>query len=318
VQPIEDVSRRDAPALPVAGIPSRGDNVALGVVVILVTNLALSLGDAAVKQISASFVLWQIFVIRSAIAIPVLILILRWRFPALSLVPRRIGWTAVRSLLLTMMWVAYYAALPHIPFGIAAATYYTLPIFITLFAALFLGDRIRLLGWAAVFLGFAGVLLILKPQAAGFSAYALLPLASALFYALAMILTRSKCRDEHPLILSFGLNVSFIAVGLLATAVNSLAPHPAAESTFLAGAWSQLGATAWLAMVLLATAVIVGSVGAAIAYQVGPPAIIAAFDFAYVGLAALWGIVFFGEVLDSVTIAGMALIVVAGILAIRR
>jgi hypothetical protein len=42
------------------------------------------------------------------------------------------------------------------------------------------------------------------------------------------------------------------------------------------------------------------------------------FDFAYVGFAALWGILFFDEVPDAVTLGGMALIVVAGLLAVRR
>ncbi len=312
LQPIEHPANRQAPS----GLGA--DNVTLAVIVILVTNLALSLGDAAIKQISASFVLWQIFVLRSVIAIPLLIVILRLRFRAVPLVPRHIGWTALRSLLLTMMWVTYYAALVHLALGVAAAAYYTLPIFITLFAALFLGDRIRPLGWAAIFLGFLGVLLILKPQAEGFNAYALLPIASAVCYALAMILTRSKCRDEHPLMLSLGLNVSFVIVGLLATAPLALAPAIALEPSFLVGAWSPMGATEWLAMALLAAATIIGSVGNAIAYQVGPPGTVAAFDFAYVGFAALWGILFFGEVLDAVTVGGIMLIVVAGILAVRR
>ncbi len=313
LQQPKDAPSRQAPSS--LGATGR-DNVMLAVAVILVTNFALSLGDAAVKQISASFVLWQIFVLRSVITVPILIAILRIRFRAVPLAPRHIGWTALRSLLLTLMWVTYYAALVHLALGIAAATYYTLPIFITLFAALFLGDKIRPLGWAAIFLGFAGVLLILKPQAEGFNAYALLPLASAVCYALAMILTRSKCRDEHPLVLSLSLNVSFIVVGLLATMLLALAP--ATAPSFLAGAWSPMGTMEWLAMAMLGVAIIIGSVGSAIAYQVGPPGTVAAFDFAYVGFAALWGILFFGEVLDGVTIGGMALIVVAGILAVRR
>jgi drug/metabolite transporter (DMT)-like permease len=68
----------------------------------------------------------------------------------------------------------------------------------------------------------------------------------------------------------------------------------------------------------LAAVSLIASVGVAIAYQVGPPAIIAAFDFAYVGFAALWGIVIFAEVPGITTIAGMLLIVAAGILAVRR
>jgi drug/metabolite transporter (DMT)-like permease len=296
---------------------SGSDNVRFAVAVILVTNLALSLGDAAIKQFSADFVLWQIFVLRSVVAIPVLIAILRLRYPGVVLTPRYPGWVALRSLMLILMWITYYAALPHLALGVAAAVYYTLPIFIALFAAYFIGDKIARLGWIAILLGFVGVLLILKPDAEGFNLYALLPLASAIFYASAMILTRTKCRDEHPLILSLGLNVSFIIVGLLATLVLA-ASGEVRGAAFLTGPWSAMGTTAWLSMAMLAAATLIGSIGAAVAYQSGPPATVAAFDFAYVGFATLWGVLFFAEVLDPITIVGMLLIVASGILAVRR
>jgi len=321
LQPVENASGHQAQARLRVPNSSSGDNVRLGVAVILGTDLALSLGDAAIKSISADFVLWQIFVMRSIFAIPALIAVILWRSGIRSLAPRRLGWVALRSLMLTFMWVAYYAALPHLALGIAAAAYFTLPIFITLFAALFIGDRIGPKGWGAVFLGFAGVLLILKPEASGFNEYALLPLAAAILYALAMILTRTKCREENPLVLSLSLNVSFVVIGLLATLLIAIAPGSASEAqgaSFLLGEWSSMGGTEWLSMALLAVAVIMGSVGAAIAYQVGPPATIATFDFAYLGFSALWGVLFFAEVLDVVTVAGMLLIIAAGVLAVRR
>ncbi|HEY7689619.1 MAG TPA: DMT family transporter [Dongiaceae bacterium] len=300
----------------------RADNLRLGVAVILVTDLALSLGDAAIKAFSTDFVLWQIFVLRSVIALPVLFFIIRLYAEGTPLMPRRAGWVALRSLMLTGMWIAYWAALPNLALGIAAAVYYTLPIFIVLFAALFIGDRIGTLGWIAAFVGFAGVLLILRPDAGGFNAYALLPLASAILYALAMILTRTKCRDEHPLILSFSLNVSFIAVGLLATLLIAATGAPSGDdpssASFLAGAWAPMGGSEWLSMALLAAAAIIGSIGAAIAYQVAPPATIAIVDFVYLGFSALWGVLFFAESLDLITIAGMVLIVIAGVAAVRR
>ena len=133
------------------------DNVRLAVAAILGSNLAFSLSDAAIKLISADFVLWQIFVIRSIIAIPLLIAIILLRFRSTSLAPRHFGWVALRSLMLTLSLVAYASALPHLALGIAAVTFYTLPIFITIFAALFIGDRIGLMGWGSVLLGFAGV-----------------------------------------------------------------------------------------------------------------------------------------------------------------
>jgi drug/metabolite transporter (DMT)-like permease len=298
-----------------------GDNVKLAVIAIVFTVFALSLGDALIKRISADFTLWQIFVVRSGIAIPVLIAITKSRRHSVSLKPHRIGWTALRSLMLTFMWVAYYAALPHLALSVAAAAYYTLPIFISLFAALFIGDRVGASGWIAVFLGFWGVLLMLRPQAADFNVYALLPLISAILYALAMILTRTKCRNEDPLVLSLGLNVSFIGVGAVASLLIGLWSPSDVEARiypFLLGRWTSMGANEWLAIGLLGTAIIVGSVGAAIAYQSGPSSIVATFDFSYVAFAAVWGLLFFAEVPEAVTIAGMVLIVGAGMLAVRR
>jgi len=219
------------------------------------------------------------------------------------------------------MWVAYYTALPHIDFSVAAAVYYTLPLFITLFAGLFIGERVGLRGWVAVIVGFVGVLLIIRPQAENFNAYALLPLASAVLYAFAMILTRSKLRNESPLVLSFALNVTFIGVGLIATLFirwSEPSVDVAADYRFLMGEWIALGAQEWLAMGLLSAAMIIGSVGAAIAYQAGPSSTVSTFDFSYLAFAALWGLLFFGEVPDAITAAGIILIASGGIIAVRR
>lgn len=293
------------------------DNVPFAVAVIVFTVLALSLGDALIKFASGDFVIWQIFVLRSLLVVPVLLAYLRLRNPAALHIPAALGWTVLRSLLLVGMWVAYYAALPHIQLSVAAAAYYTLPIFITLFSAAIIGDRIGRLGWAAVFVGFFGVLLILRPKAGDFNLFALLPLLAAVLYALAMILTRTKCRGENPVMLSLALNVAFILVGGLATALIDLLAIGSREG-FLLATWAAMGPAEWLSMGLLACAILIGSVGAAIAYQNGPPAVIGTFDFAYVGFAVVWGIVFFAEIPDALSVLGIALIVLAGILSLRR
>ena len=67
-----------------ANYSSVRDNIRLAVAAILGSNLAFSLSDAAIKLISANFVLWQIFVIRSVIAIPLLIAVISLWFPSTS------------------------------------------------------------------------------------------------------------------------------------------------------------------------------------------------------------------------------------------
>lgn len=295
----------------------RGDNIPLAVSVIILTVLALSLGDALIKLTSGSFVIWQIFVLRSLIVIPALLGVLAARAKGMPRLPDALGWVIVRSLMLVGMWICYYLSLPQLTLSAAAAAYYTLPIFITLFSALFIGDRISPGGWTAVFIGFLGVLLILRPEAGDFNAYAILPLISAMLYAGAMILTRTRCRQQDPILLSLALNVAFVVVGGLAAFIILLLPDTARQG-FLLAPWADMGPSEWLSMGLLAAAILIGSIGAAIAYQNGPPAMIGAFDFAYVGFAVLWGVIFFAEVPDVISTLGMLLIVGAGILALRR
>ena len=137
----------------------------------------------------------------------------------------------------------------------------------------------------------------------------------------AMILTGTKCRTDHPLTLSLALNIAFLVVGLVATGVFQLLPEtaPSPDLAFLLGSWTPLSAEIWIAAAILSVAIIIGSAGGAIAYQIGPASVVGVFDYSYLVFAALWGIVFFGEVPDGQTTMGMLLIFSAGALvALRR
>lgn len=304
------MNRTDAPN-------AKADNIPLAVGTIIFTVLALSLGDALIKQSSTSFVIWQIFVVRSLIAIPFLVVYLAIRSPASLRLSGAVKWMALRSFMLVAMWISYYLALPHLTLSVAAATYYTLPIFITLFSAVLIGNRISRMGWAAVFMGFLGVLLILRPTADNFNLYALLPLLSAMLYALAMILTRTKCRAEHPIMLSLALNCAFVIVGGIVAAVISTLSDEMRHG-FLLARWAVMTPSDWGMMAMLAASILIGSVGAAIAYQNGPSQMIGTFDFAYVGFSVIWGIVFFAESPDVVSVIGIAMIVMAGVISLRE
>ncbi|GLU29789.1 permease [Brucella sp. NBRC 12950] len=284
---------------------------------IILTVLALSLGDALIKITSGSFVIWQIFVIRSLLAIPVLLLLLIATSPERLQFQDVLGWVLLRSLMLVGMWICYYLALPRLTLSVAAASYYTLPIFITLFTAIFIGERISGLGWIAVFAGFLGVLLIFRPSAGDFNAYTILPIVAAMLYAGAMILTRTRCRKQHPIVLALALNICFVIVGALAAGAVKLLPD-AARHGFLLAPWAAMGQAEWISIGLLTAALLIGSIGAAVAYQNGPPSVIGTFDFAYVGFAVIWGMIFFAEVPDVTSTLGMTLIVGAGILSLRQ
>lgn len=296
----------------------RPDNVPLGVATIVGTVLALSLGDALIKSLGGGggTGLWQLFAVRSLLAFPVLLGAALTFLNRNRLMPNSVRWIAVRSLLLTAMWIAYYLALPLLPLAVAAAAYYTLPLFIVAFAALFGGEAVGRSQWIGVALGFLGILLVLRPGGKAFVWVALLPIFSAILYALAMILTRTKCRNEHPATLALGLNATFIVVGLFGLLVGQIFPVEAAG--FLSPGWTTMSSHEWRTTAILAGLILVASVGTAVAYQAAPASTVGTFDFAYVGFALIWGALFFAERPDNVALVGIALIVIAGVLAVRR
>lgn len=73
------------------------DNIKLAVFSILLAVFALSLGDAVIKSISLTLTLWQIYVIRSALALPILLLAMKIRGTAVPLMPRATGWVSLRN-----------------------------------------------------------------------------------------------------------------------------------------------------------------------------------------------------------------------------
>lgn len=291
------------------------DQTGQGIIIILLSVLLMAFADALVKRVSADLTIWQLFFARSLFAIPVLLLFIRASRARLTFQTPK--WTLIRSLFLVLTWLAFYASLPVLSLSVAAVAVYTNPIITTLLSAILIGEPVSKRQWGGVMLGFLGVIAILRPGTDAFSWFTLLPLIAAVFYSLAMILTRSKCRDETPVMLAIALHGSFLITGLLATGVLfllDLGADTSAQFPFLFGDWMPMGAEEWGLMLLLGVLSAAFFIGVARAYQIAPPSTIATFDYAYLVSAAIWGFVFFAETPDILTMCGMLLITAAGLL----
>ena len=299
---------------------NKKDDIVLGVGIIIATVFTMAFSDAIIKYISADFPLWQIFVVRSLVAIPILIAIVLFASQISDIHPRSLKWTIIRSMLLVFMYIAIYAAAPLLPLSMIAASLYTGPIFIALLSAFLIGEPVGRRTWSAVVLGFIGVLVILRPATDAFSLYMLIPVVAGLFYALAAIITRTKCIDEKPQILAIMLNLSILITGLLASGVVVLAQpllRHGITYPFLLGNWIAMRPREWGVIALLSFLIVIIGIGLAKAYQSAPPPIIATFDYTYLLFAAWWGFLFFSEIPDLETIIGMVMIVIAGLLVMK-
>ena len=295
------------------------DQIAQGVLIILASVAAMAFADAVVKLVSSSLTVWQVFAARSLFAIPCLVLLGRITGASFRASVNR--WVFLRSVLLVLTWLAFYASLPFLKLSVAAVAVYTNPILTTLLSALLRGEAVSRRQWIGVLVGFVGVAAILRPGTDAFTWWILLPLTGAAFYSTAMVLTRAKCRDDDAIALALGLHGSFIVTGMMATAllaIVSLDPAWVAAHPFLLGSWTPMGWTDWALMACLGVLSAAFFLGVARAYQIAPPQIIGTFDYAYLVSAAIWGFLFFAETPDATTLAGMALITIAGLLVASR
>ncbi|MDQ7734222.1 DMT family transporter [Halomonas sp. SpR1] len=299
--------------------PKPQDNILQGIMLIVGAVFLLALTDALVKHLSASMSLWQLYVIASLISLPVLLTLLIGR-PGTRLSVKALRWVAIRSLLLLLMWIAYYAALPLIPLSVAAVAIYTTPLFIAVLAAFGAGEHLSLQAWTGILFGFLGVVVVLRPGGDTFTPATLLPVLAAIFYALAMLVTRHHCQTEHPLILTLGLNLAFLAAGVffsVLVAVNKTT-QLAERAPFLFASWQPLDATVLTTIGTYALLLIIVNTGVARAYQTAPSALIGTFDYAYLIFASLWGYLLFNEVPDAMTWLGMGMILMAGLMVLRQ
>ncbi|MEM9589991.1 MAG: DMT family transporter [Pseudomonadota bacterium] len=277
----------------------------IGSIAILISVGALSLSDAIIKSQGVTLPLWQLLLVRSALTLPLLLVVATLRG---SLLPINLIWVAVRSVLLVVMWLCYYAALPHMPLSLAAAALYAGPIFIVVLVHL--AERRwpshRVLG--AVLLGFVGVALAIGPDVSAIGPMVLLPVAAAALYAMAMVVTSTRCKGEDPVTLVLFLNMSLVVAGAgLGVFGAPIAPG---------AAWVAPDGPMLLILSLLAALMLIGAGGAAVAYQWGPPAIIATLDYSYLVFSVVWDLLFFAAFPTPIALTGVAMIICAGLLAL--
>ncbi|MEO9276116.1 DMT family transporter [Marinomonas sp. 5E14-1] len=306
----------------VSNVETRPQNIFRGVALIVAAALTISIQDVVFKLFSSELTLWQIFTLRGVLSVPMLLVVIWVRRTHKGVVRTALGkWPVLRSLFITTTFVAFYAAIPFLSLSTVGAANYIAPIFVTLLSAHVIKETVGPLGWLGVLLGFIGVVVLLQPGTAAFSIWAVLPVIGAVFYALAHITTRVKCQNVPLAAMSLSLNLTMLIVGLIISVLLVwLNPQGKIVEAYpyIFGLWSSLGLTDWLVLALLAAFAIVVGVLLAGAYQAAPPSIVSTFEYSYLVFAAVWDIVFFGIAPTIASVSGMALIVFAGLLVLRR
>ena len=267
-----------------------------GILFMLGAVICFTAMDAVAKALIATYPTPMVIFARFAVMLAIVVCLLRDRSPAL-LQTRHLGLHVLRAALQCATVYLFFASLSHIGLAEAQALTDINPVLISLGAAIFLGEKLGPHRIAAIAVALIGAMIVIRPGSGVFSAAALLPLAAAVTYSAAALITRKVGSVESPW-------TAMLYASTIGTAVSAL-PLP-----FV---WQPLAvADLWLFVLLGALGtgaqlLIIRSFSAAEASVVAP--------FAYFGLimAVFWGIVLFGEYPDTATVTGALVIVGAGL-----
>lgn len=259
--------------------------------------------DSLVKLLGTGMPPGQIMALRGLMAVALAGSVLvatvepaRWRLALTPLVGARAGLESVSAALFIM-------SLPHLPLSDITVFMQFTPLSITLLAALLLREHVGWRRWAAILVGFIGVLLVAQPGGAGFSPYAISAILVALIISVRDLITRRL----DPAIPTPAITLTTT----LAVCLLGFASAPFEDWTPLS--WDRVG-------LLAGSALLVTTANAAIirAFRGTDVTVVSPFRYFGVLWAVAIGFAIWGEIPDLLAICGTVLIVGSGLYTMHR
>ncbi|TIP29988.1 MAG: DMT family transporter [Mesorhizobium sp.] len=275
-----------------------------GALFMVVAMSGFTLNDAITKIASESMNMAQVMLIRGAFA-SLFVGLLAWQRGALALSGSMLQpMVAVRVAGEAGATVSFLIALAHLPIANVSAVLQALPLAVTMGAALVFNEGVGWRRWLAIAIGFAGVLIIVRPGFEGFSIYSVLALACVACCAVRDLATRRIPQAIPTLLVS---TTTALAMTMLGAAL--LLPM---------GGWTPMTgeSTAFLAMA--AVLVVIGYQFIIMAMRMGDISFIAPFRYTALLWSILLGLFVFGDVPDLPMILGASVIVGSGLYALYR
>jgi drug/metabolite transporter (DMT)-like permease len=282
--------------------PPAEDRIPLGIVYTLVEVFAFAVMSALVKATAGDYHVMQIMFFRTFFAGLVIVPMLIRAGGGAALKTNRPWLHIRRSGLGTAVMILNFLALGMIPLADATAIGFTTPLFVTALSVPFLGEKVGLHRWAAVMVGFIGVLIVVEPGVAPLSAGTLAALAAASLGAIVFLTVRQMSRTEASITIVAWFTIVSTLVSTLALPFVWKTPSPSD------------------AAMLIATGVLggIGQITMTNAYRYAPAAVVGALSYTAILWASLFGWIFFAQPPSAAVVTGSALVIAAGIYILYR
>ena len=213
-------------------------------------------------------------------------------------------WVAARGLLEAMAAISYLVALAYIPFAIATAINMSTPLFLAALAVLFLGEIVGWRRWTAIAVGFVGVLMVIQPHPGEVNVWTWMVVFSSFVGATRDVIARWVPPHVPTLVVSLSSAVTLAVVGCIWATFNGWQPMSLRGVLLVLGSSLLLATGYQLLMISLRS-------GAEFS-------VIGSFRYASVLWALAIGYVLWGDVPNLLAVAGIAVVVAAGLYILHR
>ena len=255
-------------------------------------------GREAARELSV----FQVMLLRSTLGMAMLWPLVRAAGGLTAVRTERLPQHVLRNAVHYAAQYGWFVALTLIPLAQVVAIEFTMPIWSAALALLFLGERMSGRKWFAVLLGLVGVAVIVRPRAGELDAGQLIALASALGFAVSVVLVKSLTRTDAAVAISFWMLVVQSVIGLVPALV----------------VWQWPSAAAWGWVTVVAFCGTYSHYCFARAMQHADATVVVPMDFLRVPLTALVGWLVYSERLDLYTALGVGLILAGNVLNVVR
>jgi drug/metabolite transporter (DMT)-like permease len=273
-----------------------GKSALAGIGLMLAAIALFSLNDALGKWLLETYSVAELLLVRSAAALILLApFVRRVGIAAFTRAPRP-GLQVVRVVLSTLEVAMFFWAVSYLPLADTVTFYLAGPIYVTALSVVLLGERVGWHRWTAVLVGFAGVVLALRPSAASFTLPALIALTGSVFFAFLMIATRLLHETSNTVLIAGQLGGTLV-FGAVIAPFGWITPSPRDLALL-----SLFGVLSIIALACVNRSL-----------KLAPASVVVPYQYTLIVWAIVLGYVVFGDVPDAFTLSGAVIIIASGL-----
>lgn len=271
----------------------------------LLFGIAGGLGlDLCAKEILRKYSLQEFILVRSVIALVLILGLAPIFFGGLKkLQTKRWRWHVLRTVLAAAMMFCFFYGLSQMPLVNALTLAYTAPLMMTALSVPFLGEHVGWRRWAAVIVGFVGVLVMIRPESGELSLAPIAVLMASFCYAAQALTARHLGQSESTLSMAV-----YVVAGPMLLSATLLDDN----------SWLMPDVTGWALLAGSGVCSVIAWVGLINGYKSAATALLAPLE--YIGLVggAVAGYLIWHEIPDQGVVVGAAIIIASGIFVMYR